>query len=457
MDIKVNFLKNDNFLSIVLDENLKVEETLVDFSNNIIKFGFKKGNLEYIGYAILKYMEKNNIDNVNIVANNDDDLFEILKGFELGNYKFNKYIGDKQKKTLKEVNFVAKDQSKMIKKYENFLVVKDNVSFCRDLVNEPSNILNPENYANLCSGLSKYGINVEVYDKESLLKLGMGSLISVGQGSSYQSKLIVLKWDGLHDGFKNPVALVGKGITFDSGGLCLKPSDGMYDMKCDMAGSAVVASTIKLLAERKAKVNAVGVMPIAENMPSGSAVKPGDVVTSMSKQTIEIIDTDAEGRLILADALYYAKTVFNPTVIVDLATLTGACCVALGSKNAGYFTNNDDLAKELEEASKGSGEHIWRLPLDELGGAYDKMMDSEIADVKNLSGVRLAGSITAAQFLQRFIDGHKKWVHIDIAGTAFLNPPELYAAKEIYTVSGGATGYGVRLLNSLIKNNYEKK
>ena len=455
--MKVKFLKNESFLSIVLDKNLKVEETAVDFNNNIIKFGFKKENLEYTGYAILKYIKKNNLNKINIITNNDDDLFKILYGFELGNYDFNKYKTEKKEKELIEVNFVAKDVNKIIKKYKDFLIIKDNVFFCRDLVNEPSNIINPDNYASLCSSLSKYGINIEIYNENDLVKLGMKSLLSVGQGSGCKSKLVVLKWNGLDDGFKNPIALVGKGITFDSGGLCLKPSDGMYDMKCDMAGSAVVAATIKLLAERKAKVNAVGVMPIAENMPSGSAIKPGDVVTSMSKQTIEIIDTDAEGRLILADALYYAKTVFNPTVIVDLATLTGACCVALGSKNAGYFTNNNELAKELGEASKDSGEHLWRLPLDELGGTYDKMMDSEIADVKNLSGVRLAGSITAAQFLQRFIDGHKKWVHIDIAGTAFLNPPELYAAKETYTVSGGATGYGVRLLNSLIKNNYEKK
>ena len=223
-----------------------------------------------------------------------------------------------------------------------------------------------------------------------------------------------------------------------------------------MAGSAVVVSTMKLLAQRKAKVNAVGVIGLVENMPSGSSVKPGDIVESMSKQTIEILHTDAEGRLILADELYYAITKFKPITVIDLATLTGACCVALGSVNAGVFTNNDKLADEIEKASKEVNENTWRLPLGEVGSAYDKMMDSSVADVKNISGVRLAGSITAAQFLQRFTNKHKKWAHIDIAGTAFLTSSESYGAKGIYTVDDGATGYGVRLLNNLIENNYEK-
>jgi leucyl aminopeptidase len=224
----------------------------------------------------------------------------------------------------------------------------------------------------------------------------------------------------------------------------------MYDMKCDMAGSAVVVSLLKLLAQRKAKVNAVGVIGLVENMPSGTSVKPGDIVVSMSKQTIEIIDTDAEGRLILADELYYTASKFKPQTIVDLATLTGAICVSLGQYKAGLFTNNDTLAKEIEEASKEAGEPTWRMPLDEIGGDYDKIMNSNIADVRNFPCLRDAGSVTAAQFLQRFIDGNKKWAHIDIAGTAFLEK------KSGFFVKNGATGYGVRLLNELVKKKYEK-
>ena len=449
--------KEASVISVVLDSTLKPCEKKVDFENNIINFGFTKDKLEYIGYSILKYLNSMNIESANVIAENDEDLFKIIEGVELGSYKFDKYFLEKKEDKVKEIYFVAENKKEMEKKYKDFLLIKENIFLCRNLVNEPSNVINPETYAELCEQLDEYGLEVEILGEDAMAELGMNSLLAVGQGSDFESKLVVLKWNGHNNGFKDPVALVGKGITFDSGGICIKPDDAMYDMKCDMAGSAVVVSTLKLLAQRKAKVNAVGVVALVENMPSGSAVKPGDIVESMSKQTIEILHTDAEGRLVLADALYYAKTMFNPQIIIDLATLTGACCVALGSKNAGFFTNNDKLAKELEKASLDTGEGLWRLPLDELGSAYDKMMDSDVADVKNYSNVRLAGSITAAQFLQRFIDKHKKWAHIDIAGTAFLTSAELYAAKETYTVDNGATGYGVRLLNSLIKDNYEDR
>ena len=279
-------------------------------------------------------------------------------------------------------------------------------------------------------------------------KLGMDALLSVNQGSDNDPYLVVLKWEGAEKNDK-PLAFVGKGVTFDSGGLSLKPSSAMEEMKIDMAGSAVVLSLIRLLAQRKAKVNAVGIMPLVENMPSGHAIKVGDIVKSMSGQTIEIMNTDAEGRVILADALYYVATKFNPEIIIDLATLTGAIMVALGDDYAGLFTNNSDLFKELKEAGESTNEKVWRMPLSELGGFYDKQIDSDFADVRNTGKTRDGGSITAAQFLQRFINNHKKWAHIDIASTA-------YVKQEHFLTPKNATGYGVRLLNELIKNNYEK-
>lgn len=455
MKINIKEKVDNKILSVNLVKNLKYCEKKIN--QDSIDFGYEKDKLEYLGYYILKYLNENAIERVNIIIENDEQAFKLLEGVELGSYKFDKYFLEPKKDKVKEINFIVKNKKEIDKKYTDFLLVKENVFLCRNLVNEPSNVINPETYAEICEQLVEYGLEIEVLGEEEMARLGMNSLLAVGQGSDFESKLVVLKWNGLKDkDFKDPIALVGKGITFDSGGISIKPDDAMYDMKCDMAGSAVVVSTLKLLAQREAKVNAVGVIALVENMPSGSSVKPGDIVESMSKQTIEILHTDAEGRLILADALYYAKTIFNPQVIIDLATLTGACCVALGSKNAGIFTNNDKLAKEIEKASAETGEYSWRMPLDELGGTYDKMMDSDVADVKNISGVRLAGAITAGQFLQRFIDKHKKWAHIDIAGTAFLTSSELYSAKQIYTVDNGATGYGVRLLNNLIKNNYEK-
>lgn len=471
--ITKEYFKKNNFLNINKNDfKAEYDEKLIftDKENGsisiIIGLGEEKqlnnNKLEHIGHSLLKYVESNKFKNITLSYNNgekEEELLQIIIGLELSSYRFNKYfLEDKQKDKsikLETINVIVKNTKEIEKKYNEFLLVKENVFLCRNLVNEPSNVINPETYAEICEQLVEYGLEVEIYGEEKMAELGMNSLLAVGQGSVFESKLVVLKWQGLKE-FKDPIALVGKGITFDSGGLSLKPDEAMYDMKCDMAGSAVVVSTLKLLAQRQAKVNAVGIVALVENMPSGTSVKPGDVVESMSKQTIEIFCTDAEGRLILADALYYAVSTFKPITVIDLATLTGACCVALGSKQAGIFTNNDTLAKEIEKSSKETGEFSWRMPLDEIGGTYDKMMDSSIADVKNISGVRLAGSITAAQFLQRFTDKHKKWAHIDIAGTAFLTSSEVYGAKNIYTVDDGATGYGVRLLNNLIANNYEE-
>lgn len=463
-------LKENNFLNID-QEKFKAEycEKLITVINGklsvIIGLGKEKQldnkKLEQIGYKILKITNCNKFENITLNFNADDnEILNIIIGMELGNYEFNKYllpeIKEKKSSKLSTVNVLAKNIKEIENKYKDFLIIKENVFLCRNLVNEPSNVINPDTYSEICEQLTEYGLEVEIFDEEKMSQLGMNAILAVGQGSDCESKFIVLKWKGLKK-FSNPIALVGKGVTFDSGGLSLKPSGAMYDMKSDMAGSAVVVSTLKLLAQRKAKVNAVGVIALVENMPSGNSIKPADIVESMSKQTIEILDTDAEGRLILSDSLYYAVTTFNPSIVIDLATLTGACCIALGSVNAGLFTNNDTLANEIVESSKNIGEGIWRMPLGELGSAYDKMMDSDVADVKNISSVRIAGAITAAQFLQRFINKHKKWAHLDIACTSFLTSTEKYGAKNIYTVEDGATGFGVRLLNDLISNYYEEQ
>ena len=275
-------------------------------------------------------------------------------------------------------------------------------------------------------------------------KLGMGSLLGVGQGSDKESQLVILKWNGGKKG-EQPLAFVGKGVTFDTGGISIKPSANMEDMKTDMAGSAVVVSLLRNLAQRKAKVNVVGVVGLVENMPSGTAQRPGDVVKSMSGQTIEVINTDAEGRLVLADALHYTNIKFKPKFIVDLATLTGAIVVCLADVYAGLFSNDDDLAKKLESCGTATGERVWRMP---LGEEYDEMINSDIADMKNVGSGRGAGSTTAAQFLQRFV-GETKWAHLDIAGVAWKGKGDAMAVK-------GASGYGLRLLDSLVRT-YEKK
>jgi leucyl aminopeptidase len=310
-------------------------------------------------------------------------------------------------------------------------------------VSEPSNILNPESYAEICKKIKVKGLEIEVLGEDEMKKLGMGSLLGVGQGSEKKSNLVVFKWNGGKKG-EQPLAFVGKGVTFDTGGISIKPATNMEDMKTDMAGSAVVVGLMKNLAERNAKINAVGVIGLVENMPSVTAQRPGDVVRSMSGQTIEVINTDAEGRLVLADALHYTNTKFKPKLIVDLATLTGAIIVALADIYAGLFSNDDSLSKNLEESGQKTGEKVWRLPLSE---EYDEMINSDIADMKNVGSGRGAGSITAAQFLQRFV-GDTKWAHLDIAGVAWKGKGDALAHK-------GATGFGVRLLDELVRK-YEK-
>ncbi|WP_137700100.1 leucyl aminopeptidase [Marimonas lutisalis] len=323
------------------------------------------------------------------------------------------------------------------------LAVAEGVHFTRDLVNEPANHLTTTSFAERLKDMENLGLKVEVLEEAELEKLGMGSLLSVGQGSDSPSKVVVMQWLGGKKGEK-PLALIGKGVVFDTGGISLKPAAGMEDMTMDMGGAGVVSGVMRALALRKAKANVVGVVGLVENMPSGRATRPGDVVTSMKGDTIEVINTDAEGRLVLADVMWYAQDRFEPVGMVDLATLTGAIIIGLGHENAGVFSNNDDFCKSFLKAAEAEGEGAWRMP---LGQAYDGMLKSRIADMKNVGG-RPAGSITAAQFLQRFVKEDTPWIHLDIAGVASVKTDTAYAPE-------GATGWGVLALNRLVADNYE--
>ncbi|MDO8838237.1 MAG: leucyl aminopeptidase [Parvibaculum sp.] len=367
-------------------------------------------------------------------------------GVKLRSYRFDKYKTKKKADdaavSLKSLIVMTRAAVAARRDYATLAKIADGMFLARDLVNEPPNILFPGEFAKRASALSKLGLKVEVLGEAQMTKLGMGSLLGVGYGSQHESKLVVMRWMGGKAGEK-PVAFVGKGVCFDTGGISLKPPAGMEDMKGDMGGAACVTGLMRTLATRKAKVNAIGVIGLVENMPDGKAQRPGDIVTSMSGQTIEIINTDAEGRLVLADALWYTQNRFKPKFMVDLATLTGAIMVALGKEYAGLFSNNDKLSKQLADAGEAESEKVWRLP---MGAAYDKQIDSQFADMKNTGG-RDGGSITAAQFLERFVN-KTTWAHLDIAGTAMASP-------KTATNRSWGSGWGVRLLNRLVADHYE--
>ncbi len=322
------------------------------------------------------------------------------------------------------------------------IAVAEGAFFTRDLVNEPANVLTTQDFADRLEALSSLGLEVEVLDEEELETLGMRTLLCVGQGSDSPSKVVVMKWNG--GGDEKPLALVGKGVVFDTGGISLKPAGGMEDMTMDMGGAGTVAGVMKTLALRKAKANVVGLVGLVENMPSGNATRPGDVVASMKGDTVEIINTDAEGRLVLCDVMWYAQERFEPVGMIDLATLTGAIIIGLGHENAGAFSNDDKICNAFLKAASDEGEGAWRMP---LGKAYDDQLKSRIADMKNVGG-RPAGSITAAQFLQRFVKDETPWIHLDIAGVASVKSDTALAPK-------GATGWGVAALNRLVADKYE--
>jgi leucyl aminopeptidase len=406
---------------------------------------------EKAGSEVFNILRSNEIKEINIFEENikffskDNNFFinEFLHGLKLKSYYFNKYKTDIVNKKIK-ILLALKIKKQFEKNDLKFFSLYEGIKFTKDLVSEPGNVLHPDEYVKRILELRKLNLKIHVLDKVKMKKLGMNALIGVGQGSSKGSYLVTIEWNGLNKKSK-PVAFVGKGVCFDTGGISLKPAKFMEDMTYDMAGSAVVVGLMKNLALRKANVNAVGVVGLVENMPDGNAQRPGDIVKSYSGKTIEILNTDAEGRLVLADALSYTEKKFKPNFIVDLATLTGAIIVSLGSEYAGLFSNNDKISDQLSKAGEKVGEKVWRMPLNDN---YDKLIDSKKADMQNINYVGGAGSTTAAQFLQRFILNKTPWAHLDIAGMAFSK----YGGA---LNSGGATGYGVRLLNQLIEDNYE--
>lgn len=377
----------------------------------------------------------------------------IAQGAMLRHYTFKKYMTKKSgdeaaddKSGLKKLIIHVAHPDRAKAHFGPLRAVANGVNVARDLVNEPANILGPVELADKTKALEKLGVDVEILDVADLQKLKMGSLLCVGQGSERPSRVAVMVWNGAKGNKKaKPVCFVGKGVVFDTGGISIKGAAGMEDMKGDMGGAAAVVGLMHALAERKANVNAVGLIGCVENMPSGNAVRPGDIVTSMSGQTIEIINTDAEGRLVLADVLWYAQEKFKPKLVIDLATLTGAIMIALGKEYAGMFSNDDKLADELIAASRVTGEKVWRMPLDK---AFDKAMDSKNADMKNAGG-RWAGAATAAAFLQRFIQKDVPWCHLDVAGTA------MDGARSDINQSWGS-GWGVRLLDKFVADHHEK-
>ena len=374
---------------------------------------------------------------------------EIALGARLGSYSFDKYHTkkkDEDKKSLGELTVMLDEPAVAEDAFEANANLADGVFTARDLVSEPSNVKYPKTIAEDIEALTADGIEVELLDHDKMASLGMGSLLGVAQGSDHEPYLAIMRWNGAPEGAdQQPVAFIGKGVTFDTGGISIKPGQGMEEMKYDMAGSATVVGLMKCLAGRKARVNAVGLVGLVENMPDGKAQRPGDVVTSMSGQTIEVINTDAEGRLVLADVLWYAQATYKPRFMIDLATLTGAIIVSLGTYHAGLFSNDDELSERLIAAGKESGEEVWRMP---LGDRYNKDIDSAIADMKNVGKGREAGSIAGAVFLERFVNG-VPWAHLDIAGMAWMK------GSHDPTVPKGASGYGVRLLDQLVRAHYE--
>ena len=440
-----DLLKNSDLKKQLLFFEINSKKTVFLVS---IKKDFKTSDIENLGakfHSYINYEKKNEyfINSNSVKSKIKNFIGYFLHGIKLKSYEFNLYKSKKTKKSV-SLNVVGND-NKISKQVQlRFKALEEGTFFARDLVSEPGNILHPDEYAKRISSLKKFGLKINIYDEKKLKKLGMNALLGVGQGSIRGSYLVTMEWNGLKNNSK-PLAFVGKGVCFDTGGISLKPAKFMEDMTYDMAGSATVVGLMKNLAVRKAKINAVGVVGLVENMPGGNAQRPGDIVKSYSGKTIEILNTDAEGRLVLADALTFTEKKFKPEFMVDLATLTGAIIVSLGSEYAGLFSNNDKLSNQLMEAGVKVDEKLWRMPLHEN---FDKLINSKNADMQNINYVGGAGSTTAAQFLQRFILNKTPWAHLDIAGMAFSK----YGGA---LNSGGATGFGVRLLNQLIEDDYE--
>lgn len=412
----------------------------------------------HVGGTLSGHLTNKNIESATLIVEEETDpenTANLAHGMILRQYKFDKYKSsssqnkdEDQETSLQKVSIQSEGSTLAKKHYTNTLsALQLGVLAARDLVNEPANILGPDEYAKRIKALSSLGLKIKILSDKELKAEKMHSLLGVGEGSRQGSYLAIMEWKGAAKASEQPIAIIGKGVTFDTGGISIKGAAGMEDMKGDMGGSATVVGLMQTLAKRKAKINAIGVVGLVENMPGGQATRPGDILTSKSGQTIEVINTDAEGRLVLADALWYTQEKYNPKYMVNLATLTGAIMVALGKEYAGLFSNNDELADMLVSSGTDTGEQVWRMPLGNIGSSYDKLINSNFADMKNTGG-RWGGAITAAQFLQRFVN-ETPWAHIDIAGVAM-------ASKKTAINQSWGSGFGVDLLNNWIAENFEK-
>ena len=438
--LKTSDLKKNIF---VYEVNSKKKIVLISIKKDLKSADIENLGAEFFGRINYGKNSEYIINSDSVIGKYENFIGYFLHGLRLKSYEFKKYKTKKDERII-SINVLGNKNKPSAQNQLRFKALEEGTFYARDLVSEPGNVLHPDEYARRLSSLRKDGLKVNIYDKKKLKKLGMNALLGVGMGSIRGSYLVTMEWNGLKNNSK-PLAFVGKGVTFDTGGYSLKPARFMEDMTYDMAGSAAVVGLMKNLALKKAKINAVGVVGLVENMVSGVAQRPGDIVKSYSGKTIEVLNTDAEGRLVLADALTFTEKKFKPKFIVDLATLTGAIIVCLGSEYAGLFSNDDNLSKKILDAGEKVEEKLWRMPLHKN---YDKLMNSKNADVQNINYVGGAGSTTAAQFLQRFILNKTPWAHLDIAGMAFSK----YGGA---LNSGGATGFGVRLLNQLVEENYE--
>ncbi|WP_443970953.1 leucyl aminopeptidase [Sphingobium sp. CR28] len=430
-------------------------ETFVEEDGAVVRVilagigGGATADLEKAGGAVTARLQTSGVTTAEVEGLDlaADALAAFALGAQLRAWRIDTYrtkLPEAQKPTLAELVIVSAAEG-AAEAWAKEEALAQGIAFTRELVAEPANILYPETFVERCRPLTDLGIEITVLDEAEMTKLGMGALLGVAQGSVRKPRLLAMRWDGTGGAQETPLAFVGKGVTFDTGGISIKPAAGMEDMKWDMGGAGAVAGTMKALALRKAKAHVVGICGLVENMPDGGAMRPGDVVTTMSGQTVEVLNTDAEGRLVLCDAVWWTQETFKPATLVDLATLTGAMIVSLGHEHAGIFSNDDALADDLLKAGVETGEKLWRFPLSD---AYDKLLDSPIADVKNI-GPRYAGSITAAQFIKRFVKDGVKWAHLDIAGMVWADKPGA-------TWDKGATGYGVRLLDRFVRDHHEQ-
>ena len=442
----INDLLKDSDLKknlFIFEVNSKKKIVLISIKKDLKNFDVENLGANFYGRINYGKSSEYLVNTDSIIGKNENFIGYFLHGLKLKSYEFNKYKTKKETRVI-SINIIGNKNKPSAQNQLKFKALEEGTFYARDLVSEPGNILHPDEYAKRLNSLKKDGLKINIYDDKKLKKMGMNALLGVGMGSIRGSYLVTMEWNGAKNNTK-PLAFVGKGVTFDTGGYSLKPARFMEDMTYDMAGSAAVVGLMKNLALRKAKINAVGVVGLVENMVSGDAQRPGDIVKSYSGKTIEVLNTDAEGRLVLADALTFTEKKFKPKFMVDLATLTGAIIVCLGSEYAGLFSNDDKLSKQILSAGEKVEEKLWRMPLHKN---YDKLMNSKNADMQNINYVGGAGSTTAAQFLQRFILNKTPWAHLDIAGMAFSK----YGGA---LNSGGATGFGVRLLNRLIEENYE--